>query len=87
MISITSFDYFHFHCRMNFLNSGIFRRRSPIRVIRWRIANVIESFARDSDDVRLASFERVCSFDVEGKLWIVQLNTVDALYPCRLFTP
>jgi len=37
-------------------------------MIGGRVANVIERFARDSDDVRLANFERVCSFDVEGKL-------------------
>jgi len=37
-------------------------------VLRWRVANVIERLARDSDDVRLGNFERLCSFDVEGKL-------------------
>ncbi len=37
-------------------------------LIGGRVANVIERLARDSDDVRLANFERVCSFDVEGKL-------------------
>jgi hypothetical protein len=37
-------------------------------VIRWRVANVIERFACHRNDVWLANFERVCSFDVEGKL-------------------
>ena len=37
-------------------------------MIRGRVANVVERFARDSDDVRLANFERVCSFHVAGKL-------------------
>ena len=36
--------------------------------MRWRMANVIERFACHRDDVRLANFERVCSFDREWKL-------------------
>ena len=36
--------------------------------MRWGMANVIERFACHRDDVRLANFERVCSFDREWKL-------------------
>jgi hypothetical protein len=35
-------------------------------MIRWRVANVIEGFARNSDEVRVTNFEGVGSFEVEG---------------------
>ena len=39
-------------------------------MICWRVGNVIERFTRNSDDMRFANFERVCSFDIEGELLI-----------------
>ena len=37
-------------------------------MIRWRVADVIISFSRDRDDMRLANFERVRGLDAEWKL-------------------
>ena len=37
-------------------------------MIRWCVANVIESFACHGDDVWLANFKRMSGFDVERKL-------------------
>jgi hypothetical protein len=37
-------------------------------MIRWRVRNVIERFARNCDDVLVADFERLRGLDCERKL-------------------
>ena len=37
-------------------------------MIRWRVCKVVERFACDRDDVRLANFQRVRGLDAEWKL-------------------
>ena len=37
-------------------------------MIRWRVCNIIKRFARNSDDVLLAEFERVRGFNAEWKV-------------------
>src|SRR6478672_5562989 len=52
---------------MNFPHSVIFRRMSSVRMICWRVCDVVKGFPRNSDDV-LGNCKVVHALDREWKL-------------------